>query len=412
MKIKSLFVAVLLMAGVVTPTASAEETSLSYPVVESFEISPSDIDLSTPNATVKISVVASHSIGISSTRLMARISNGISFEYQLFLNRTDTPIDLTKKRVTFESDFKIPLNMPQGAYSVMVDPVSGIAPAGGRNNPTGNAFSLPKIRDLAGTENSLLIRSNGDLALNFQTFVGPSFESSARADDANPVTFNKMLPIWKIGETFQVADYFEKRSSTVELKISTSSPAICTSDGKIMKFLSIGTCNYTVFTPKTINYIEKKLDLSATITSARGKQEIGVTQVPTQDITEFPKMILVTAAYSTTGALIVPTTTTPSVCLPIATSIKIVGGGICSLKYQAEADSLRLASDVYSQSFEVLVGGKSVVKTEVPVATPTATPTPTPKPVIKKTISCIKGKKTIKKTAISPKCPAGYKVKK
>jgi hypothetical protein len=302
--------------------------------------------------------------------------------------------------------------MPQGAYTVTVDPVAGIAPAGGRNNPTGNAFTLPKIRDLAGTENSLLVRSNGDLALNFQTFVGPSFESSARAEDSSPVTFNKVLPIWKVGETFQVSDYFEKRSSTVELKISTSSPAICTSDGKIMKFLSIGTCTYTVFTPKTMNYIEKKLDLSATITSARGKQEIGVTQVPTQDITEFPKTILVTPAYSTTGSLIVPTTTTPSVCLPIATSIKIVGGGICALKYQAEADSLRLASDVYSQSFEVLVGGKSVVKTEVIVPTPVATPTPTAKPVIKKTITCIKGSKTIKKTAISPKCPAGYKLKK
>jgi hypothetical protein len=183
-----------------------------------------------------------------------------------------------------------------------------------------------------------------------------------------------------------------------------------------MKFLDIGTCNYIVSTPKTLNYLEKKLLLSATITSARGKQEIGVTQVATQDVKEFPKTILVTPAYSTTGALIVPSTTTPSVCLPIATSIKIVGGGICTLKYQAAADSLRLASDVYSQSFEVLVDGKSVVKTETPtpVATPTPTSvaTPTAKPVVKKTITCLKGKKTIKKTAVSPKCPAGYKLKK
>ena len=355
MKIKSLFVAVLLMAGVVVaPLASAEETSLTYPVIESFEITPSDIDLSTPNATVKISVIASHPIGISSTRLIARISNGVSYEQQLILNRTDSPIDLSKKRVTFESNFKIPLSMPQGAYSITVEPVSGIAPAGGRNNPTGNAFSLPKIRDLAGAQNSLLIRSNGDLALDFQTFVGPSFESSSRASDSNPAIFKSLIPIWKVGETFQVSDYFERRSSAVELKISTSTPSVCTSDGKVMKFLSIGNCNYTVFTPKTLNYLEKYLNLNASISAARGKQEIGVTQVPTQDISEFPKTILVTPAYSTTGALIVPTTTTPSVCLPFATSIKIVGGGICSLKYQAEADSLRLASDIYSQSFEVL----------------------------------------------------------
>jgi hypothetical protein len=32
--------------------------------------------------------------------------------------------------------------------------------------------------------------------------------------------------------------------------------------------------------------------------------------------------------------------------------------------------------------------------------------------VVKKTISCVKGKKTIKKTGTNPKCPSGYKLKK
>jgi hypothetical protein len=42
----------------------------------------------------------------------------------------------------------------------------------------------------------------------------------------------------------------------------------------------------------------------------------------------------------------------------------------------------------------------------------TPTPTPTAKPVVKRTISCVKGTKTIKRTAVSPKCPKGYKLKK
>jgi hypothetical protein len=72
-----------------------------------------------------------------------------------------------------------------------------------------------------------------------------------------------------------------------------------------------------------------------------------------------------------------------------------------------------LPSDVYLKSFEVIKEGQPVVvPTPVATPTPTATPTATPKPVVKKTISCVKGTKTIKKTAISPKCPAGYKVKK
>ena len=408
MKIKSLFVAVLLMAGVVVaPMATAEESSLTYPTVESFDISPSDIDLSTPYATVKITVIASHPIGIASKSLVARITNATTYENQVTLIRTDSPIDLSKKKVTFESNFKIPFNMPQGSYSITVDAVSGISPIGGRNNPTGNAFSLPRIRDLSGAENTLLVRSNGDLSLDYQTFVGPSFESSSRAADSKPIEFGSSTPIWKVGEIFKVSDFFEKRSPSVNLQISTFTPTICTSDGQTMKFISLGICNYKVFTPKTLNYLEKKLELSAVITAARGKQEISITKISDQDIKDFPKIVMVSAANSSTGALIVPTTTTPGVCLPFATSIKFVGGGICTLKYQAEADSLRLASEIYSQSFEVLVDGKSVV-----VPTPVATPTPTAKPVVKKTITCVKGKKTIKKTAISPKCPAGYKLKK
>ncbi len=53
---------------------------------------------------------------------------------------------------------------------------------------------------------------------------------------------------------------------------------------------------------------------------------------------------------------------------------------------------------------------------ETASATPTPTPTPTVvatvKPVVKKTtITCVKGKKTKKVTAVKPKCPAGYKKK-
>lgn len=53
---------------------------------------------------------------------------------------------------------------------------------------------------------------------------------------------------------------------------------------------------------------------------------------------------------------------------------------------------------------------------ETASATPTPTPTPTVvatvKPVLKKTtITCVKGKKTKKVTAVKPKCPAGYKKK-
>ena len=71
------------------------------------------------------------------------------------------------------------------------------------------------------------------------------------------------------------------------------------------------------------------------------------------------------------------------------------------------ATESRLASDVFVQSFKVTKEGEVEV-----TPTPVVTPTPTAKPVVKRTISCVKGTKTVKKTAVSPKCPKGYKLKK
>ncbi len=52
--------------------------------------------------------------------------------------------------------------------------------------------------------------------------------------------------------------------------------------------------------------------------------------------------------------------------------------------------------------------------TPAPSATPTPTPTPSAKPIVakKSTITCVKGKTTKKVTAVKPKCPSGFKVKK
>jgi hypothetical protein len=52
--------------------------------------------------------------------------------------------------------------------------------------------------------------------------------------------------------------------------------------------------------------------------------------------------------------------------------------------------------------------------TQEAVVEPTPTATPTVKPLVAKktTITCVKGKSTKKVTAVKPKCPSGFKVKK
>ena len=132
-----------------------------------------------------------------------------------------------------------------------------------------------------------------------------------------------------------------------------------------------------------------------------------VEKVADQTGVGLPKSIELNRVFGSSGDLILPKTQTPTICFASGFFVKLIAPGTCKLTYQTDATSTFLASDLYIQSFEILSDGKPVV-----VPTPTATPTPTAKPVIKKTITCVKGKKTVKKTAVSPKCPAGYKLKK
>jgi hypothetical protein len=86
-----------------------------------------------------------------------------------------------------------------------------------------------------------------------------------------------------------------------------------------------------------------------------------------------------------------------------------VNAGTCTVTYKTEGNAQYLPSETYKQNIEVLKDNLPVV---VPTPEPTPTATPTVAPIVKKAIICIKGKKSVKKTAVSPKCPAGYKLKK
>jgi hypothetical protein len=151
--------------------------------------------------------------------------------------------------------------------------------------------------------------------------------------------------------------------------------------------------------------------LTVQISQARVKPTINVESVVNQTVLEFPKSITRNAAYSSTGQIILPKSATPGVCIAYEKTILLSSSGLCKITYQTQADSNYLTSDLYAQTFSVSKEGEPKVA-PTPVVSPTATPTPTAKPVVKKTISCVRGTKTIKKTAISPRCPTGYKLKK
>jgi hypothetical protein len=405
MKIKSLFVAVLLMAGiVVAPAAQAIEK----PVIESFTFTPSEVEISNANTNVEFTVVVSHPGGIDNLTSTLKLTNGLKNTLSLLLKRADTPINLSLTKVTFKGLLTIPRDLTPGSYVPTISSFKNNASAGYQFE-TGD-LEGPTFRSLKGAENSLLVRSNGFLDFGYQTFVGPTFDNAAGLDFDNKIKYNAAtVPILRVGETFIPDDFYEKKIASLPLKISSSTLSVCSSDGLKLKFLAEGACTYSVFTERTKDYAEKKSTQVVSILSSRIKPSLIIDKVADQTVTTLPKTIELPRVFTAAIGYVMPTNATPEVCYADGFFVRLIMVGTCSVKYQTTATTTYVASDAYTLSFNINKEGQPVV-VPTPVATPT--PTATPKPVIKKTISCVKGTKTIKKTAISPKCPAGYKVKK
>ena len=406
MKIKSLFVAFLLMAGVVVaPVASAAEK----PVIESFTFSPTEIELTSPDTPITFEIIASHDSGIDTRNVTLTVSSTRNDTIFTTLVRTDSPINTSLKRVTFKGSLVIPRTMKAGVYSVSASSIW----AGDRSLQTGS-IEPHDFRILPDAENSLLIRSSGELNYEYSTFIGPTFDNTLELSFQDPKYYlTPRQQLWKVGETFQPLDFYELRVKSLVLEISSTTPSTCTTDGKILKLIAVGGCSFTVFTSKTKDFAKKISERSVLISAARIKPTLVLQEIKNQSVVDLDKAIEIPNVYAPGVGFVLPVSNTPTVCYATGYFVKLTSSGTCTLRYQTNADDSYLASDVYTQTFEIIdVNKPVVVPTPVATPTPTATPTSTPKPVVKKTISCVKGTKSVKKTAISPKCPAGYKLKK
>ena len=406
MKFKSIFVAILLMTGVLVAPAQASDIGWQVPTLKTLTSEPKDIDLTSTNAEVIFTLVVSHPIGIKSTSTRLRLFNSTGYELQTSLIRTDNPVDFNKKEVTFTGKILLPRTMPEGVYNFQADGLTALV-SSGRNFPIGPTYYADKVRDLVDAETALLVRLNGNLNFDFQTFVGPNYFSYTTVTDSKPRTIGLPEPNWSIGEIYDPNKYFEKRTNDISLEITSSTPTTCISDGKKLTFIGIGGCSFKVFTSRTKNYLSKEILLSGQIGPARTKPQVLFDKIPNQNISSFPKSIIRNDAYTNAGQLLQPQSLTPSVCIATPGFIVINSSGSCSIGYQSVATDTNLASDLALQSFEVVDPNKPVI---VPIPAPTATPTAAP--VVKKTISCVKGKKTVTRTGTNPKCPKGYKLKK
>ena len=348
MKVKSVLIATVL-ALALTPTIAGANVK---PVVESFTFTPNDLDLISANTNVTFELVVSHPSGVKNSTTQVSLSGPNGSTLATNLVRTDSPVNAALTKVTFRGVLTIPQGITAGAYSVSVAEISNNSTAG---YEYGTGVITPnKLRDLVGAENALLVRNNGDLNLSYDTFVGPTHNTTISVAYNNPTLFNNNNPpIWKVGESYLPSKYFELRVPSLPLVLSTTTPTICSTDGKELKLIATGNCTFKVSTAKTKDYALKESTQVVTITAARSKPELIMSVIANQTSKNLPKTIEIFRVYSPTGVYILPQATTPTVCIAAGFYVQIVGGGTCTLTYQSEANTSYLASDLYKVSFEV-----------------------------------------------------------
>ena len=468
MKIKSAVVAVALGVSLLwAPTSSANQK----PVIESFTFTPNEIDLLNPQTKVEIELVVSHPSGISNTSTMATLTSARNDTLATFLTRTDSPVNSALSKVTFKGSLVVPRDIATGVYNFSIAAVKNNSTAGYQYET--DPLDQKKIRNIVGAEYGLLIRSGGDLNLSYDTFVGPSYDSTLGISYNDFAKYNSVAaPIWKVGETFTPGKYYELRVPSLSLGISSSTPLVCSSDGKELKLLKEGICTFIVSIAKTKDYLAKVSNQSVTITASRIKPELTMDKIANQTAKDLPKLIEIFRVYGAAEGYIFPKSATPEVCFPTGFFVRIISGGTCTITYQSGETATYLASDLYKVSFDIARDSQTISFTLPSTAnvsskslslaatassgaavtystnstgicsitgstlnlltsgncavTATQAGTSTLAPAsatvnitltattvaAKKTITCIKGKTTKKVTGTNPKCPTGYKLKK
>ena len=348
MKIRVLVAIVVLALGLTPTTAQANVR----PTVESFTFTPNDVELISANTNISFELVVSHSSGIKNTSTTATLTGPYGSTLSVNLTRNDLPINLSLTKVTYKGTLTIPQAIPAGAYTISLTEVSNNSSAG---YEYGTGVITPsKLRDLIGADNALLVRNSGELNLVYDTFVGPTHNTTLGISYNNPAKYNNdNPPIWKVGEVYEPSKYFELRVPTLPLTVTSSTPTICSSDGKELKLIATGNCTFKVATAKTKEYSLKEITQVVTITAARSKPELVMNVIANQTAKSLPKTIEIFRVYSPTGVYVLPQATTPAVCIASGFYVQIVGGGTCTLTYQSAANTSYLASDLYKVSFEV-----------------------------------------------------------
>ncbi len=461
---------ILILSFISIPSSSAAPGFFEIPKVESFSVSSDSIELASTDATLEFSLKVSHPIGITSTKTILWFKSRDN-KTQLSTELIRQP-QVAGKFVIFSGKLKFVTSIPTGIYDFYAESIEGISGIGVLGNPKTGDIYPEKFNLFLDAEKSVLVRLGGELNLNTKTFVGPTYSSSVSLTDDKPLVFSSNPPIFKVGEFYNPLNFFVIRVPGMKLKLSSTSPRVCIESEEKLKFIGVGTCNFTLYTEKNKDYLMTMISLSYEISSARVEPRLTIPSILPQKAVNLPRKIDLGLVYNTAAELVIPVTLTPTVCVPSGLSIlTIVSGGQCTLTYQSTESNTYLASDIYTLTFEVIrdpqtitftlpstanVSTRSIALsatassggaitysttsagicsitgstlnllrngncavTATQAGTSTLAPASATATVVlsgaavgnRKTITCVKGKSTKKVSGVNPKCPKGFKIK-
>ncbi len=350
---KRRYLAIALVA-LFLPTVISENAvaDLSFkPTIVSFTMTPDTVDVAKTNLIVTFDLTVSNPTGIASTQTLVTLSDGLTNTLVTTLFRTDSPIKSGLSTVIFHGMLAVPSNLSTGVYNASAAPIIGLSAYGSPSLASDVSYATTSSTTV-GALNSLLVRNNGELNYNYATFVGPAFNKSSGSSFVD-TKFNSVAgPIWKVGEIFNPSDYYELKVPSLKLSVKSSTPTTCTSDGYLLNLIGIGSCTFTVYTNKTLDYQYQQDSQSVMITASRTKPIYTVGTIATQSSTALPLSIAGPFVYGPLG-IVNPTSATPTICFAVGTYITVISGGTCTLNYSTPANSTYLASDVYPLTFQI-----------------------------------------------------------
>lgn len=323
----------------------------TVPTLVSFTMSPNNIDVATPNTTITFDLIVNNPTGIASTQTLVTLTDGTNNSIVTPIVRLDSPINNSLQTVEFRGTYTISSNLPTGVYTATAAPIVGLTTSGATGYST-QSLSAKTNSTLLGAVNALTIRNGGYLNLAYPTFIGPTFNTLLGNKFVNQKYNSQPPPIWKVGESFNPSDYYELEVPSLALKVKTATPTVCTTDGLTLTLVSGGSCGFTVYTDKTLDYQYKQDVEAVTVTAARTKPVYSVGTISTQSSSVLPLSISGPFIYTPSGILI-PVSATPNVCYPVGSFITIISGGTCTLNYSSPANVNSLASDVYPLTFQI-----------------------------------------------------------